>query len=364
MSIFAVTLFADIYSNIDNLSVATDDGCISAGIIVVIFKAIIYQVNREKIVRVIRDVLKCADDLTEFSISDVDRIRDIIKSHYTFNKVISHGFNILGCVLVIALLFFSPTENNLPIRAKYPFNTTISPWHEIALGIEICAVSGGVLAILSMDSITVLLCNLIIMQFDILNVNFENCRRRVVNDTNRGCDEQCYKDFERHVEKTESSVFLSRYKTCIRFYQRLVSVTKDYNKTYSSSLFIQMLSSTSMICLTGFQVVVVGGQSSDVIKFGIYLSAAVSQIFYSCWIGNELIYSSSVLDRSQWLSDWHQEPLSDIVQVFTLSMMSARQSTQIKAGGFYVMSLQTFITIIRRSYSIFTLLNNMQVTNS
>lgn len=34
-------------------------------------------------------------------------------------------------------------------------------------------------------------------------------------------------------------------------------MTNDYNETYSSSMFVQMLSSTSIICLTGFQAVVV-----------------------------------------------------------------------------------------------------------
>lgn len=108
--------------------------------------------------------------------------------------------------------------------------------------------------------------------------------------------------------------FLYRYKTCFQFYQRLVCMTNDYNKLFSLSMFIQMLSSTSIICLSGFQAVVVrhdgrmywsdrdrfasfvqvGGQSSDVMKFGIYLSAAISQLLYICWIGNELNYAVRV----------------------------------------------------------------------
>ncbi|XP_076544416.1 odorant receptor Or1-like [Osmia lignaria lignaria] len=128
-------------------------------------------------------------------------------------------------------------------------------------------------------------------------------------------------------------------------------------------MFVQMLSSTSIICLTGFQAVVVGGQSSDILKFGVYLSAAVSQLLYICWIGNELSYSSSVLDRGQWLSDWHHEHLPDVVRMFTLSTMFTRQSITLKAGVFYVLSLETFIAIVRRSYSVYTLLNNMQSTD-
>lgn len=67
MCIFAITVFADIYSNIDNLSITTDDGCIFAGIVVVIFKAMNYQLRGEKIARLLDAMLKCADDLCEFS---------------------------------------------------------------------------------------------------------------------------------------------------------------------------------------------------------------------------------------------------------------------------------------------------------
>lgn len=67
MYIFAITLFADICTNIDDMSVATDDGCIYAGIFVVIFKVMNYEVRRKEIRRLMDEVLKCADDLSAFS---------------------------------------------------------------------------------------------------------------------------------------------------------------------------------------------------------------------------------------------------------------------------------------------------------
>lgn len=102
-----------------------------------------------------------------------------------------YGFIILGFGLVIALLLFSPMQDGLPIGAKYPFNTTIPPWHAIALSIEVLAVSGGVVAILSTDSIMVLISNLIIMQFDVLNVNFENCGGPAAKDVRKERAPKC-----------------------------------------------------------------------------------------------------------------------------------------------------------------------------
>lgn len=85
------------------------------------------------------------------------------------------GFCAIGACLGFALLCFTPMENGLPIRAKYPLNTTVSPWHEISFFVETCAVSGGLLGIIVMDSMTTFKCSLITMLLDALNVNFENC---------------------------------------------------------------------------------------------------------------------------------------------------------------------------------------------
>ncbi|XP_012348891.1 odorant receptor 2a-like [Apis florea] len=97
-------------------------------------------------------------------------------------------------------------------------------------------------------------------------------------------------------------------------------------------------------------------------KYGIYLSAAMSQLFYICWLGNELDYASSTLDKSQWFSGWHNERLAGVARIFTLSTVFTRKSIILRASAFYVLSLETFIVIIKRSYSFFTLLNNMDLT--
>ncbi|XP_050474651.1 uncharacterized protein LOC126865797 [Bombus huntii] len=348
MYIFAITLFLDIYVNRDNLPISTDDGCIFAGIFVVIYKAMNLQFRQKGITRLLDETLKCTDDLCEFS--EVEYIKEIIEKHQVQSKMIFYGFTALGSILGTALLFFSPMEDGLLIRAKYPFNTTISPWHEISLVIETCAVFGGLLGIIGIDSFVLMICTLLTVLFDMLNVNFENCGIETKEHTVESYDERIHANI-RFNRKKLNNRFLYRYKTCFQFYQRLVCMTNDYNKLFNLSMFIQMLSSTSIICLSGFQAVVVGGQSSDVMKFGIYLSAAISQLLYICWIGNELNYASWTLDRSQWLSGWNNERLTNIVKMFTLSTMFTRRSITLKASVFYVLSLETFITVRRRRQS-------------
>lgn len=64
--IFSITLLADICMSFNDLSIVTDDGCIFAGIAVVIFKAMIFQFRREKIARLLHEIIDSCRQLCKF----------------------------------------------------------------------------------------------------------------------------------------------------------------------------------------------------------------------------------------------------------------------------------------------------------
>ncbi|CAD1474578.1 unnamed protein product, partial [Heterotrigona itama] len=173
MYIFAITVFADIYVNRGDLSISTDDGCIFAGIFVIIYKAMNFQFHGKEIRNLLDDILKCIDNLCEFS--EVEYVKELIDKYYKRQRIFFIGFSVLGFTLAIVLLLFSPMENGLPIRAQYPFNTTASPSHEISFAIEISAISGGLVGLIGIDSISSVICVLLTQLFDMLNASFENC---------------------------------------------------------------------------------------------------------------------------------------------------------------------------------------------
>ncbi|KAK1123055.1 hypothetical protein K0M31_008694 [Melipona bicolor] len=255
MYIFAITVFADIYVNRDNLSISTDGGCIFAGIFVIIYKAMNYQFREKRIRILLDDILKCIDNLCEFS--EVEYIKELIDKYYKRQRIIIGGFSALGFTLTIVLLLFSPMETGLPIRAQYPFNTTASPSHEIGFTIEACAISGGLLGLLGIDGISSVICVLLTQLFDMLNANFENC----TNENHEHVRSDAFEYFD-HLPDWFSGC-----------------CGKTRSAERADQIVIDLRHSKQ-----------VGGQNSDIIKFGIYLSAGISQLFYICWIGNELSY--------------------------------------------------------------------------
>lgn len=259
---------------------------------------------------------------------------EILDKYLTLCRVSFYGFSVLAFCLVVALLFLAPVEDGeLPVRAQYPFDTTKYPWHGIGFFVEACTVSVGLIGVMGMDSLHTNLCNLFLVQLEILNAHYKSCSSSSdarYDAPSRDIDKQDnFRAASRNARcKIFSAVgtgyrkdnydeirrggFTEQFRRSIRNHQRLLAIIDDFNEIFSTSMFVQMLSSTTMICLTGFQAALVSsrdkskcgeiviavslcfvqvkGQNSNTFKFSIYLAAAVSQLFYICWVGNEVMY--------------------------------------------------------------------------
>lgn len=190
-----------------------------------------------------------------------------------------YGFSTLAFFLVIALLFVVPVENGgLPVRARYPFDTTKYPGHGVGYFVEACSVSIGLTAIIGIDNLLTNLCILFLVQLEILNVHFRKCGNR--HDTPAGADARDHLraggdsryaiPFTTETDYGKDNYdpdairdgFVERLRRSVHDHQRLLAIIDDFNKVFNASMFVQMLSSTSMICLTGFQATLVSRDKS------------------------------------------------------------------------------------------------------
>jgi len=206
----------------------------------------------------------------------------IVDKYLTLSRVTFYGFSTLAFFLVIALLFLVPVENGeLPVRARYPFDTTKYPWHGIGFFVEACAVSIGLTVVIGMDSLHTNLCNLFLVQLEILNAHYKNCssnddqcdassddidrldatsrnaRCKIFSTIGTGYEKDNYPD------EIRGGGFAKRFRRSLRNHQRLLAIIDDFNGVFSTSMFVQMLSSTSMICLTGFQAALVSSRDKS-----------------------------------------------------------------------------------------------------
>ena len=201
-----------------------------------------------------------------------------MESFVFWEKATVYALTPAGGFLVVNV-FLVPTENgSLPIRAKYPFDTTIQPMHSVAFVIQACAITAGVIAILAMDTIVIGFCRFTQLQLKILSSNYQNCQSSISPCSSlklpignlgttflmkdEGCNIRCFVPFNPKEINEVNDCFLKRFKTCVKHHQRLNGIVDDINELFSSSMLIQLCGSFSMICLTGFQAVLVSNLAS------------------------------------------------------------------------------------------------------
>nr|ARN17892.1 odorant receptor 19 [Cephus cinctus] len=356
IAIFSIGLLTDIIINYKDLVTFTDSGCIFVGISVVSFKAVVFQCKKSRIDRLVHSVRQCESWTSDL----VDpAAMSLLKKYKIRERVTILGFSCLGCVLVIALIFFVPRETGeLPIRCWYPFDTTVTPMHQIVFGIQSFAVAVGMIAIIGMDNTVFVLCGRVLFQLEILAANFQSCSLDI-NASGGRSETNPHKDFTCFRHTIDCGGFFERYRKCVMHHQYLILLVDEVNDVFGSSMFSQLLSSSLIICLTGFQSLLVVGHGTNFLKFAIYLGAAFSQLLYWCCLGNELSHQSSLLLESQWKSGWEMQPAKKVLHPMVFSMMRSNKKLELKASNFFIMSTETFITILSKSYSIFALLNNM-----
>nr|AXM05234.1 odorant receptor [Campoletis chlorideae] len=271
MCSFIGTIVADLLENYQDLMIVTDDGCFIAGISVVIFKIFNFQLRRKEIENLINaihdpvEILRCSSD---------EAVVNLVKSFVLYEKAVVYSFSSLGGFLVVALLLFAPTENgSLPIRAKYPFDSREPPLHEIAFFLQAFALTTTMVAIMTMDATVIGFCRFTQLQLQVLTSNYVNCR---ISSSNRSYFVSPEGDLEtsffipeevfvirsfvpfdpKEVNEPDDS-FVKRFKTCVKHHQRLIAIVDAINELFDSSMLFQLFASSSMICLTGFQAVLV-----------------------------------------------------------------------------------------------------------
>ncbi|KAK0091854.1 hypothetical protein PV326_002614 [Microctonus aethiopoides] len=335
------TIAADLVLHSNDLLIVTDDGCYLAGLSVILFKIYKFHYHHQVIRKLTAAVHKPIDILRRIS-----------------------------GILWIALIFIVPRNpGELPLRASHPFDTTTYPMHQLVFIIQMYAVAYGLITILLMDALAVGFLRWINVQLIILTFDYENCNYSERNNSNSFLNSSksvknhteswtlmsilrdpvriskftsCVKSKDENFENT----FTLRLKRCVINHQRLIDVVNDVNDVFGTSMLMQVFASITMICLTGFQAVLGAKEKSNLIKFVVYLSAALSQLFYWCWYGNELIYQKHSLIMAQWMSGWEDQlnPTSKILII--MSMMRALQPLELKAGAFFILSMDSFITVI------------------
>ncbi|KAG8035001.1 hypothetical protein G9C98_005423, partial [Cotesia typhae] len=373
-----LTVLADIIVNYNDLIIVADDGCFLAGSFTVCFKAYEFRILENIFTELVNQVHIPVEILKKSCDSGV---LTIIKQYIFFETldffILSYTVTCLGIGLIILLPL---TRGGLPVRAIYPFDSTKSIIYKLAFFIQAYNITFGLITIVALEFLSWGLMRWTIVQLKVLSSNYRHCNSDITPIGSLNVSKSTYdriknfsilkvddEDIEIHnfiafEEKEIDSIddcFNWRFKTCIKHHKRLIQIIHQLNSVFTTSLLVQLGVSSFLMCLNGYLAFMFPHDNQRLIRSIMYLIAGFVQLLYWCGFGNELKYQVNDLATSQWMSGWEDKYDRGIKNLVTTAMIRAMQPMEVKAGGLFILSMETFLSILKTSYSVFVLLTTV-----
>ncbi|XP_053977110.1 uncharacterized protein LOC128875502 [Hylaeus volcanicus] len=168
-------------------------------------------------------------------------------------------------------------------------------------------------------------------------------------------------DFTRFVEETNKTA--DRLNALTHRHCHLLSLSEKLNDIISNILVVQLFTSCLLICTTGFQFILSLSVHNMVmvIKTFIVMSTVLSQLFAYSYVGEYLKNQMEGIGYSAYCSSWYDIPhklSKDIIFI----LLRAQIPVHLMARQFFVVNMQTYMSIVKTSMSYLSVLRVMITT--
>ncbi|VVC93959.1 unnamed protein product [Leptidea sinapis] len=221
---------------------------------------------------------------------------------------------------------------------RYPFDTTRSPAYQLAFAHQSTALYLSAMMNISKDTVVITLiaqcrCRLLLLS--------QALRRQLLNENQ-----------ERRVR--------SQLGKCVREHQDVLRTVSLLQDCFSEPTFAQFTVSLVIICVTAFQLQT--GKPVRMLSMACYLLNMLCQVFIYCYEGNELSIESENISRAAYEFPWYTSSV-DTRRSVLIMMTRCCRIAKLTAAGFTTLSLASFMSICKASYSFFTVLKQVEEEN-
>nr|QHN69092.1 odorant receptor 6 [Sirex noctilio] len=234
----------------------------------------------------------------------------------------------------------------------YPYNITKSPAFEVTcahqfIAVSMCCFHNVALDTLVTGLITIACCQLEQLKYKIITIEDDSNAKSILTGYQGMQTSKIHESNDRAYEELGK---------CIEHNNVIVNFTKEIQEIFGTSIFMQFLVNCIIICLTAFHITQMKVYiPAELIGMTAYTCCMTYQIFIYCWHGNELYLQSQSVVLAAYSGNWwkYSERYKRAVR---LIMIGASRPLTLTAGSLMTLSLQTFVGILRASYSFFTVL--------
>ncbi|XP_052751716.1 odorant receptor 46a-like [Galleria mellonella] len=270
-----------------------------------------------------------------------------------------------GSMFCVCLWFIFPFVNRalgkeIAFTGYLPFDASESPAFELAVLYMTFTIGIQAYGHVGMDCTIVALYRQATVQVQLLRYNLEHLmdtddenvkiEARIITKTNN----------ERHVNKDNtydpSDMIQRRLVDNANHYKTIASFVKEVESIFSEAMIVQFFAMAWVICMTVYKIVSLSILSAEFMSMAMYLGCMLGQLFIYCYFGTELIMESEFICQSIYCGDWLS--LSPSFRRKLLLLMSyCKRPLALRTAYIIPMSLNTYIAVLKSSYSLFTFLN-------
>ncbi|XP_032691308.1 odorant receptor 46a-like [Odontomachus brunneus] len=147
---------------------------------------------------------------------------------------------------------------------------------------------------------------------------------------------------------------------CVRHHDNIFKYAMRLNSEFRMTIAMQFAVSTMVVCSNLYQMTKITS-FSEILPLLLYMSCMLTQIFIYCWYGNEVKLKSTQLLHSIFAIDWLT---FDGSLKKNLLIIMNRTLIPIEFTSAYVLSMNidSFVGILKTSYSAYNLLKQVQTT--
>ncbi|XP_045776311.1 odorant receptor Or1-like [Maniola jurtina] len=242
-------------------------------------------------------------------------------------------------------LFDDAGSRNFPFDMWMPVKPELSPQYELGYAFQLVTICMSAYMYFGVDSVALSMVIFACAQLDIIKdkiISIKPIQKKSTED---------------RIEKRKIlSENYNKLVECIKHHQAIVSFTQLVENGYHTFLLFQLVGSVGLICMSALRILVVDWRSMQFFSILTYLSVMISQLFVCCWCGHELTATSEDLHTVLYTCLWFEQDVK-FMRTLCFAMMCMRRPIVLRAGHYISLSRQTFVSILRMSYSYFAVLN-------
>ncbi|XP_052897385.1 odorant receptor 47b-like [Anopheles moucheti] len=252
-----------------------------------------------------------------------------------FYKVVSASLHMIACMYfstmmfeLIPIVYPDPNKSNLPLAVYIPHMPhDVAPYWHMNYAFHTFLNLICVMFLLAVDGTLVLSILAAVYQIKGLKL--------------------CFQELDTGAEQAELHRELVRI---CKTHQSIKAFIRLLEQTYYLDLLVDFGLVCVILCM-GLNVIAV-----DIMQpIGFYLISVAFQLFLLCSCGNLLLIESDSLSNCLYCIDWHLMPVAE--QKMFQFMIANAQKPQMLNGIFMPLILSSFMSVIKASYSYFTLLH-------